>query len=297
MTVNQLKDSSAAVIRNSIPKDEAVFYENVASDEVAQLASLTSINDIARVSSALSFAALARISRAKQHSILPDPKGLWLAATFECIAEYEAMKFVAPVRDKTVLQLGGKGSEAVKFMLAGARAAHLVSPVESEVRCAKELARLCRVEIDCKLGLAEEIPFADESFDVVYTAGCAHHFRTDQAFPEIRRVLRHGGRFAAIEPWRAPFYSIGIRVFGKREEEVNCRPLTHERLGNLSDYFSFHEVLQHGSISRYPMIALGKLGLMMPLSLAWWIMKVDDAFCSLFHLRSYGSCAAILAEK
>jgi SAM-dependent methyltransferase len=291
------KLTAASVIRNSIPEDEAVFYENVSSDEVAQLASLNSIDDIARVSSALSFAALARIVRTKSHSTLPDPKDLWCAATFECVAEYEAMKFVAPVRDKTILQLGGKGTEAVKFMLAGARAAYLVSPVESELRCAKELARLCGIEIECKLGLAEEIPFADESFDVVYTAGCAHHFKTDQAFPEIRRILRPGGRFAAIEPWRAPFYSIGIRVFGKREEEVHCRPLTNERLGNLSDYFGFHEVRQHGSITRYPMIAFGKLGLMTPLAVAWWVMKADDAFCSLFRMRSYGSCAAILAEK
>jgi ubiquinone/menaquinone biosynthesis C-methylase UbiE len=296
--MNQLeKIPAAAVIRNSIPEDEAVFYENVSSDEVAQLASLNSIDDISRVSSALSFAALARIFKAKAHSTLPDPMDLWCAATFECVAEYEAMKFVAPVRGKTVLQLGGKGTEAVKFMLAGARAAYLVSPVESELSCAKELARLCGVDIECKLGLAEEIPFADEFFDAIYTAGCAHHFKTDQAFPEIRRVLRPGGRFAAIEPWRAPFYSMGIKIFGKREEEVHCRPLTNERLGNLSDYFSFNEVRQHGSITRYPMIAFGKLGLMTPLALAWWITKMDDAFCSLFHLRSYGSCAAILAEK
>lgn len=289
--------SSADAIRNSIPHDEAVFYQNVASDEVRQLRSLSSIADVANVSSALSFRSLAKIFATRPRGAVPNPKELWLAANFECVAEYEAMKFVAPVEGKTVLQIGGKGTEAVKFLLAGAKAAYLVSPVESELQCAEELARLCGVDIKCELGLAEDLPFDDNSMDVIYTAGCAHHFKTDQAFPEIRRVLRRGGRFAAIEPWRAPFYSVGIRLFGKREKEVNCRPLTHERLGNLSEYFSSWEVRQHGSISRYPMIALNKLGFMMPLRWAWSITQLDDAFCSLFRLRSYGSCAAILAEK
>jgi SAM-dependent methyltransferase len=295
--MGQLRGSSPGLIQNSIPADEAVFYENEASREIERLASLTSIENVASVSSSLSFAGLARVFRTRAYDKFPDPRRLWLAATFDCLAEYEALKFLAPLRGRIVLQLGGNGAEAVKFMMAGAKVAHLVSPVESELRCGTELARLCGVEIQCKLGLAEDIPYPDHSFDIIYSSGCAHHFETQRAFPEIARVLRPSGRFAAVEPWRAPFYSLGIHIFGKREKEVNCRPLTRERIGDLSDWFSFHELRQHGTFLRYPMIALAKLGVMIPLSVAWWLFSIDDGLSSLLHVRSYGSCAAILAEK
>lgn len=288
---------SAVAIRDSIPEDEAVFYENEAAEEVSRLASLKDITGVASVSPSLSFAKLARIFMADSRDECPEPKSLWLAATFECPAEYEALSFIAPLRNKTVLQLGGKGTEAVKLMLAGAKEGCLVSPVESELQCCKELARLCGVAVSCKLGTAESIPFGDHSFDVVYSSGCAHHFRTDDALSEISRVLHPGGRFAAVEPWRAPFYSLGTKIFGKRETEVHCRPLTKERLGNLSENFRFHHVRQHGTLSRYPMIALRKLGFLTPLPAAWWLFSADDWLCSLLGLRVYGSCAAVLAEK
>ena len=297
LTLGKRERLSAAAIRDSIPADERVFYESEAADEISRLASLENITGVASVSLSLSFAGLARIFAAARRDGCPEPKSLWLAATFECPAEYEALSFVAPIANKSVLQLGGKGTEAVKLMLAGAKEACLVSPVESELQCGAELARLCHVEVSCKLGTAEGIPFDDHSFDVVYSSGCAHHFRTVEAFPEISRVLRPGGRFAAIEPWRAPLYSIGTRIFGKRETEVHCRPLTKERLLTLADNFRFHDVRQHGTLSRYPMIALCKLGCLTPLSLAWALFRADDWLCSLLRLRGFGSCAAVLAEK
>lgn len=119
---------SAAEIRGSIPADEAVFYESEAADEIARLASLKNIAGVASVSSSLSFTGLARIFTALRRDGCPEPRSLWLAANFECPAEYEALSFVAPMENKTVLQLGGKGTEAVKLMLAGAKEAWLVSP-------------------------------------------------------------------------------------------------------------------------------------------------------------------------
>ncbi len=295
--MDKRENLSAAAIHDSIPADEAVFYESEAADEVSRLASLNDITGVASVSPSLSFAGLARIFAAARRDGCPEPKSLWLAATFECPAEYEALRFVAPVGNKSILQLGGKGTEAVKLMLAGAKESCLVSPVDSELQCCTELARLCGVEVSCKLGTAETIPFGDHSFDVVYSSGCAHHFRTAEAFPEISRVLRPGGRFAAIEPWRAPLYSMGTKIFGKRETEVHCRPLTRERVRNLCESFRSYDVRQHGTLSRYPMIALCKLGFLTPLALAWWLFSADDWLCSLLRLRAYGSCVAVLAEK
>ena len=49
---------------------------------------------------------------------------------------------------------------------------------------------------------------------------------TELAMPEIARVLKPGGRFSAMDPWRAPLYAIGTKILGKREVNVYCRPLT-----------------------------------------------------------------------
>ena len=97
-------------------------------------------------------------------------------------------------------------------MLGGAREAWLLTPVESEARYAQELARLTGVEIQCRVGVAEDMPFKAAFFDAIYSGGCAHHFQTEKAFPEIARILVPGGRFSAEDPWRAPLYGWGIRA-------------------------------------------------------------------------------------
>ncbi|MGA9812631.1 MAG: methyltransferase domain-containing protein [Terriglobales bacterium] len=285
------------ILQEGIPPDEAVFYDAVAASEVEQLRALSSIAEVGTISSSVSFATLANIFAARDRGRFPDPKRLWLASAFECAAEYEAFKFLAPIEGKTVLQLGGKGTEAVRMMLAGAKSANLVSPVKSELECGHELGRLCGVAIESRVGLAERIPYADESFDVVYSSGSAHHFKTNEAFPEIRRVLKSKGRFAAIEPWRAPFYKLGIRVFGKREKDVHCRPLDRQRVSTFQRVFRVAEVRQSGTLLRYPMIAAGQMGLPISVGVAWRLMRADDFICTVLRLRSLGSCVAILAER
>jgi SAM-dependent methyltransferase len=290
-------DTRSKLRRSSIPDNETVHYEAVARQEIEALRSISSITQVHQVSNSVSFASLANIFAAPTRGDFPEPRHLWLSSTFECAAEYEAFKFIAPIAGKTVLQVGGKGTEAVRMILAGAKSAHLVSPVQAELDCAHELARLCGVTIESKLGLAENLPYANETFDVIYAAGSAHHFETKEAFPEIYRALRNGGRFAAIDPWLGPFYKLGIRIFGKREKGVNCRPLDKERLSTFGDVFRETKVQQFGTFTRYPMIAVCQMGWLLPLAAVWWFMKVDDSISTFLRLRQWGSCAAILAEK
>ena len=284
-----------ATLSTQIPADEAVFYEAVAAQQADRLSQLDSMEQLLEVERSISFQYLVRLMRARDLGHFPYPKELWIAAIFECLSERDAYDFIAPLAGKRVLQIGGNGFSLILFMLAGAREGWLLTPVEGEARSARELARLAGVHIETKVGVAEQIPFEDESFDAIHSSGCAHHFQTEIAFPEIARVLRKGGRFSAVDPWRAPLYSLGIRVFGKREP-VNCRPLTRERVAPLKA-FSSYDVIQHGALTRYPFLALQKLGLQAPLSLVWHATRIDDAVCSLLGLRRFGSSAAILATK
>lgn len=65
---------------------------------------------------------------------------------------------------------------------------------------------------------AEDLPFAEASFDLVTIAfGIRNVTRLDAALGEIRRVLRPGGRLFCLEfskarPWLAPFYGIWSRT-------------------------------------------------------------------------------------
>jgi ubiquinone/menaquinone biosynthesis C-methylase UbiE len=60
------------------------------------------------------------------------------------------------------------------------------------------------LEVDTVATEAEELPFADESFDLVFGHAVLHHIPDlDKAFAEFRRVLRPGGAIAfAGEPSR-----------------------------------------------------------------------------------------------
>jgi ubiquinone/menaquinone biosynthesis C-methylase UbiE len=52
-------------------------------------------------------------------------------------------------------------------------------------------------QIEFVCGDACELPFADNSFDVVYAVECIFHFPSrERFFAEVRRVLRPGGRLA-----------------------------------------------------------------------------------------------------
>src|SRR6185295_6851649 len=186
------------------------------------------------------------------------------------------------IKNKRLLQLGGKGIHAVKWLLAGAAEAWVLTPMLGEIYCSIALAKEAGVleRLRCVVGVAEEIPLADNFFDGAYSGGCVHHMTTELAMPEIRRVLKPGGRFSSTDPWRAPLYKIGTTIFGKQERNVYCRPLTAARIEPLFTTFSRANKMQYGTFTRYPALALGKFGIHIPLRMMWQLYRADDAICS-----------------
>ena len=229
----------------------------------------------------------------------PEPKELWIDAVYDAAAQLDCYRHCAPLSGATVMQLGGKGIHAVKFLLAGAAEAWVVTPMIEEVRWGMAFAEMLGVADRLRgvIAIGEELPFPDDVFDAIYAGGTMHHLVTAAAVPEIHRVLRPGGRFAAAEPWRSPGYAVGTRIFGKREA-VFCRPLDRARVAPLLDAFPSAAVIHHGAITRYPLLALSKLRLEVSLRTATTIGRVDDAVSSLLPpLRRLGSSVALLAVK
>jgi uncharacterized protein YbaR (Trm112 family)/SAM-dependent methyltransferase len=230
----------------------------------------------------------------------PEPWRLWLDAAYDSAAQGEAYAHLAPIAGRRIVQVGGTGTHAVKFVLAGARYACLATPMLEEARFTQALALRAGVSdrVGCVIAIGEELPFASESMDGIYSGGCMHHMVTQLALPEAARILVKGGSFAAVDPWRAPLYAIGTRLLGKRETAVYCRPLTPARIAPLRDAFSETKIVQHGTLTRYPFLALKKFGIDSSLAIVRAVGRIDDALCSLIPgLRSMGSSVAVLGRK
>jgi SAM-dependent methyltransferase len=65
-------------------------------------------------------------------------------------------------------------------------------------------------DAQCYVADCRNLPFEDGSRDVVIVQGGMHHLPLlpddlNAVLKEVHRVLRPGGRFYAVEPWRTPF--------------------------------------------------------------------------------------------
>ncbi|MQY23979.1 class I SAM-dependent methyltransferase [Nocardia macrotermitis] len=97
-------------------------------------------------------------------------------------------------REPEVLDLAaGTGKLTAGLLAAGAR----VTAVEPDAAMLAEFRRGCR-EVTALSGTAEAIPLHDDSVDAVVVGQALHWFDQERAFPEIARVLRPGGVFAAF---------------------------------------------------------------------------------------------------
>ena len=70
------------------------------------------------------------------------------------------------------------------------------------IEVAQEKAAKARLDIDFQVALVEAIPFPDGAFDLVTSSLMLHHLPDDlkrKGFAEIRRVLKPGGRFLAMD--------------------------------------------------------------------------------------------------
>jgi uncharacterized protein YbaR (Trm112 family)/ubiquinone/menaquinone biosynthesis C-methylase UbiE len=261
-----------------------------------------SIKEAEQINESDAYSIVEKIYKAKKTEIasFPSPKEVWIDAIYDCAAQWDAYNHIAPIKGKRILQVGGKGIHAVKFLIGGAEEAWVISPMLGEAYFTMALAKAFNVadRIHFAVSIAEELPFQSDLFDAAYSGGCLHHFVTKLALPEIARVLIKGGRFSAADPWRAPLHAIGTRIFGKRETAVHCHPLTKERIKPLCNEFEVSQIIQHGTITRYLMLALSKFGLNSSVSLVWQINKIDDAICSCIPgMRAMGSSVVCLGAK
>ena len=103
---------------------------------------------------------------------------------------------LGPLRGRRILDLGcGKGRFA--RILAGRGARVVGMDVSGSM-----LSAARRAGVDCVLGSARRVPFAAASFDGAIAVEVFEHLEpraVDDAFEELRRVLRPGGIFVLVD--------------------------------------------------------------------------------------------------
>ena len=111
----------------------------------------------------------------------------------------------------------GPGTAARHAARGGARVIG-VDPAPVMLRMARALTH--RANVDYVEGSAEALPLPDDSATVVWSIATVHHWRDlDDGLREVRRVLRPGGRFVAIERHTQP-NATGIASHGWTTEQA-----------------------------------------------------------------------------
>jgi ubiquinone/menaquinone biosynthesis C-methylase UbiE len=130
---------------------------------------------------------------------------------------YELEPFIHAYADfastygQQVLEIGvGLGTDHVQFARAGARL-HGVDLTERGIELVRNRLEQEELSSELQVADAEQLPFADERFDVVYSWGVLHHTPdTPRAIREAIRVLRPGGRICVMLYARHAWVSYGL---------------------------------------------------------------------------------------
>jgi ubiquinone/menaquinone biosynthesis C-methylase UbiE len=153
------------------------------------------------------------------------------------------------LRGKDVLDVGfGSGFSVQLFAEAGARVTG-IDLTPWAVETTRRRLDAFGLDADVREGDAEQLPFADDSFDLVFAWGVIHHSSDmDRALGELVRVCRRGGRVVImVYNRRSLFYvfykafqrflplarRLGLHFEGAREGETEGLIARHFTVGEL----------------------------------------------------------------
>jgi SAM-dependent methyltransferase len=173
------------------------------------------------------------------------------------------------VAGKSVLEIGlGEGSDSERLIRAGARWSGADLTAESIERVGTRLALRELPYEDLRQCSVLDLPFADDSFDLVFSHGVLHHVPDiRQAQSEIHRVLRPGGELVIMMYARwslnylmsislirraallaaVPMARAGIVKSGPGDSGMLAAHLRNARAAGLRQYLRLEEFTHHNT--------------------------------------------------
>jgi SAM-dependent methyltransferase len=135
---------------------------------------------------------------------------------FRYASEWHLLELVpfAETKGKSVLEIGtGMGADAMMFASNGAHYTG-VDLTETAINTTRKNLEALGLPGRFEVGNAEQLPFADASFDMVYSHGVLHHTPHPQkTFDEVWRVLKPGGK-AVIMLYHKHSFNYYVRIMG-----------------------------------------------------------------------------------
>jgi len=202
-------------------------------------------------------------------------------------------------RGLRILEIGcGLGTDGAQFAKAGADYTG-VDLTGAAVELARKHFELLGLRGNFRAADAENLDFADESFDLVYSHGVLHHTPdTAAAVREIHRVLKPGGRAMVMLYHRGSYnYRVGIRVLrragaGLLKTEGGIKlvnRLTGEPVASLRDHAQLLRESTNGHLSSDEFLSQSTDGAGNPLARVYSRREARELFKDFrkVELRSY----------
>jgi SAM-dependent methyltransferase len=149
--------------------------------------------------------------------------------------------------------------------------------------------RIKRCDVD-----HEPLPFEDKSIDLVVSVWGLEHFKTDNIFKEVRRVLRPGGQFIFVTPNRNhPIFMIK-QVMGSRFAQWYFRRILrtdyepHKTFYHLNSYRNVRDAAVSADLDLQQFVFLGPANLKYYFNFSRALQKALSAFEHLITNRVLG---------
>lgn len=182
------------------------------------------------------------------------------------------------LKGKKILEIGcGLGEASVYFAKQGAEvtATDLSSGM---VNLALKVAEYHKVKINVKTCSADDLPFVDDSFDIVYAANVLHHVDMDKTLAEIKRVLKNNGTFICWDPIK---YNPAINIYRRLASGVRTvdeHPIDIDYVKKVKKTFK-GDVLTRGFwfLTNLIFVKYYFIDKLNPSKVRYWKYVIDDA--------------------
>jgi SAM-dependent methyltransferase len=165
---------------------------------------------------------------------------------------------VEDVEGWRILDIGGSLKDSWRFLPAGASCIHQVEPAHESQRAG--IQRLESALSESKINwqdkvffhttVAENLPFKNEKFELVFSRSSIHHTKRKQSIKECFRVTKNGGYLLIIERRHSNLLNFLTKIyrFIRMKNRGSDKPLTKKDINLIKRLYSSFKELKYNPL-------------------------------------------------